>query len=564
MPWTIYRYILRDLLWILTLATTVLVVVIGVAIAIKPLQDGMLGPLGLLKFVLYTIPTVVGFALPFAGAFATTLVFARMATDNEITACRASGLGFHVVLLPVLTLGLVLAPSMYYLSNWVVPEFFKKTERLLERDLIRLLVSNVKQGHPFKIDDLLIYADAVHEVSLAHQADPVPGVDSQRLLVLQGVAVAQLDRAGRVRSDTTAQRADVLVYHAGGDAWVKIHLTHAMHYDTSSSGNWTYSESIHFQDIRLPSLTRNKPKFLSLPELRELNRHPERYDQVMQRKQQLVNRMAAEQIARALMSNAASAPAAEGDGATTAWAGRGVTLLGGSAGEHYVIRPGSVASRVGQGVQLTAHGGRPVRVDYYVGGMVAHHYEAREAMIRIDSSHDEPAIRVELLEATVLDARLSDRRTQRSALRLPWMRWPQPVRAPLAQLPREQLLELAQQSYADVEPVQAELSALMTRIGRLGYHITAQLNQRAASALGCALVLLLGALLSLRMQGRLPLVVYFWAFLLAVVSVVIVRSGENLITDVRTPLWIGVTTTWAGNLIVLAVCAALGWRLMRT
>ena len=94
MPWTLYWYILRDLLKLLALATAVLVLVISAAVAIKPLSDGLLGPVALVKFILYTMPTTLQFALPFGAAFASTIVFNRMAADNEIVACSASGMSY--------------------------------------------------------------------------------------------------------------------------------------------------------------------------------------------------------------------------------------------------------------------------------------------------------------------------------------------------------------------------------------------------------------------------------------------------------------------------------------
>src|SRR4051794_40448386 len=115
MPWTLYRYILRELLRVLALSGTVLVVLVGFAVAIKPLSDGMLGPWSLVKFVAFTIPTVVGFVLPFAAAFSGTMVFSRMAADNEIIACRASGMSYPTMMLPVFALGLVLTLSLFFL-----------------------------------------------------------------------------------------------------------------------------------------------------------------------------------------------------------------------------------------------------------------------------------------------------------------------------------------------------------------------------------------------------------------------------------------------------------------
>ena len=161
MPWTLYRYILFDLVKLLALTTLVLVLLIAFAAAIKPLSDGVLSPAALLKYVVYLVPTMLPFALPFAGAFAGTLVFSRMTSDNEILACSASGMSYWTILMPVMTLGLVLTLSMFYLSGFVLPRFYQGAERMLQKDLIHLLISQVERGQTAHMKDWALYARAV-------------------------------------------------------------------------------------------------------------------------------------------------------------------------------------------------------------------------------------------------------------------------------------------------------------------------------------------------------------------------------------------------------------------
>jgi len=100
----------------------------------------------------------------------TTLTFGRMAADNEVTACSASGMSYARILAPIAALGLVLTMGLFYLSNFVVPGFYRAAAQTLENDLMSVLVTQLNQNRPFtEIPGIVIYADS------ARQYDPPPG-----------------------------------------------------------------------------------------------------------------------------------------------------------------------------------------------------------------------------------------------------------------------------------------------------------------------------------------------------------------------------------------------------
>jgi lipopolysaccharide export LptBFGC system permease protein LptF len=548
MPWTIYRYILLDVIRLLLMATMVLVVIIALAVTVQELQEGLLGPLGLVKFIAYTMPTTIGFALPFAASFASTLVFTRLVADNEITACRASGISYRSLLLPLLFLGLVMTLSLFHLSNWIIPTFYKAAQRMVEQDVIQVLVTQLSKGRPFKRQNMVLYADGVRDGPPPEGLAAGMDIEPQRLISLQGVAVGQLDDEGKLRSDTTAERADVLVYRARGQTWVKIHLLNTLYFDATGDRNGAYSQSLHLQEIALPNPLRNRTEFLSWPELRDLERQPEQYDSVAKARGQLVTAIAQERI----LARAA--------GELASRAGKGLTLLGLGSSEYYVIRP-HLAERRGDALRLTGSASQPVVIDYFAQGQAVYHYEAELATIDVDSSGPEPRVRVELRVATVRDARLADRRTQRQSLRLPWMRWPTPVQQDLVQMSTPALRQFALEQHRHDKALQKPVTVLNKAISRLGLRVTAQLHQRAASAVACTFVLLLGALLSLKLQGRMPLVVYFWSFLMAAGAVIIIQGGGQIVTDGS--LAAGLAVLWAGNLLLLSVCSVVYFKLAR-
>src|SRR5690606_21767810 len=90
-PITVWTYI-SVWLWRLVLLTAgILVTVLAFAAAVKFLAEGRLGPLDTLRFMLYSMPPMLEYALPFAGGLAATLTYHRFASDNEAVACQAGG-----------------------------------------------------------------------------------------------------------------------------------------------------------------------------------------------------------------------------------------------------------------------------------------------------------------------------------------------------------------------------------------------------------------------------------------------------------------------------------------
>jgi lipopolysaccharide export LptBFGC system permease protein LptF len=125
-----------------------------------------------------------------------------------------------------------------------------------------------------------------------------------------------------------------------------------------------------------------------------------------------------------------------------------------------------------------------------------------------------------------------------------------------------QLLALGAE-YRDQPVVRAAQQRLDHAIRKLIRKILGQLHSRAAAAVNCLLVLLLGAVLSLKMRGAMPLVVYFWTFLLAALSVIIVQSGRTLMERADTGLVLGLIVLWSGTAMLAGATSWLHLRLRR-
>ena len=544
MPWTIYRYILRELLRVLLLATGVLVVVVGFAAAIKPMSDGLLSATGLVKFVFYSMPTVLGLVLPFAAAFASTVVFVRLVADNEILACRASGMSYFSLLLPVIVVGAMLTLGIFYSSHFVVPRFYLLAQKQIEKDLIGAIVKQVQRHQTIKMGKLIIYADAADDTQ--KPVWPEGEVQPERMLLLDGVAVGRLSGSeGKIAREGTAQRAEVFIFRFpdSNQTYVKMWLRNVVMYEEDAQ-HLIAVDRTEVPPFPIPNPFKDRLSFLGWHDLQRLSKRPENFDFVRERKESLVKAMATEQTLRFLESalkNSTVTP---------------LSLRASGINERFEIRASKI-ERNGNQLRLIAQGDTPVRVDTFAGALPWRRYESKLTTLSVgfDEGSIEPRVSIELTDAMVFDARTTQRGTEQAHLTLPRGWWPKPIYAPLAKEESEALLKQARSNYADDQVVSKQADLLEAGRLKLGRRIVAKVHERAATAVSCVLVLTLGALISLYLRGKMTLVVYFWSFLLAILAVIIVHGGENVMGDLSQSMMTGKILLWSGNAILLAAIA---------
>jgi len=550
MPWTLYRYILGDLLRLLAISAAVLLLEVSAATAVKPLSEGLLGPQNLLKFVIFTSPSMLQFITPFAGAFAATVVFCRLKNDNEILACAVGGMSYRAVLLPVLVLGLLLTATLFYMSNWWAPRFYRNRQEMLMTENPRLLLELVGQGRPFRLRNYTVYADMAQEGKIPEEArqQEVPPV---RRLLLYGVAVGQYDDKGAMRSEATAELADVYLFRHEGKAYVTMRLQDVVVY-RPADGSLLASKEVRIPRQRLvgPMDLEDQPRFLSWPELHAQPGNPDRFEKVRTARRALYAAMVQQRILDE-MRRSLRRPG-------------GTVELAVEGRERYRLS-GAPTAEATEGLVLAASGSEPVRVEDMVGPSVRRTITAQKAKITVelDDPEPDPQVAIELSEAQVRDRR-SGATTGHQELVLPRGQWPQAVLAELAGAPSATLIEAARsQPYRDDEVVGQRLEKLEVTIGQYLQRGLAQLHERAATALAALLVLLLAAVLGIRQGGGMVLVVFFWAFLTATVVVFIIEGGHELATRREAAVEPGRAVLWGGDVRLGAGVGYHYWRLAK-
>jgi lipopolysaccharide export system permease protein len=162
MVFTLHRYIFRELLRVFILATVGLTLILSLGSILRPVQEYGVGPRQVLDILLYFMPITLTFVLPMAALFASALTYGRFASDNEIDACRASGIGIFTLIYPGLMLALLVAIVNLLLSFHVMPYFVHRASKSLKADAKQILFRNLQRRGFYSLPPekrYLIYAD---------------------------------------------------------------------------------------------------------------------------------------------------------------------------------------------------------------------------------------------------------------------------------------------------------------------------------------------------------------------------------------------------------------------
>ena len=174
MAFTLQRYIFRETFKVFVLTTVALTLIMSLGSIVRPVQEYGVGPRQALHLIGYFLPIGLTFVLPVAALFAGALVHGRLASDNELDACRASGISLLTLVYPGLILAIIVAIANLFLSFNVVPYFVHLGEKSIKADAKQILFRNIQRRGYYRLPPdqrYLIYADQANE-----QNDMLSGV----------------------------------------------------------------------------------------------------------------------------------------------------------------------------------------------------------------------------------------------------------------------------------------------------------------------------------------------------------------------------------------------------
>lgn len=560
MLWTLWRAILIEFWRLLLLSAAVLVTVMAFAATVKPLADGKLTADQAIRFMRYAALPMLAYTLPFAAGFAATLTYHRMVDDNEITAAHAGGISHRRLLAPALASGLFLAGALWYINDRVIPRDLMAMERLITRDLARIMVNSLRQGEAARIGNTEIHADVVEQV----RVEPDSPVRERYLLA--GVAVVETDSAGQVSIDGTARRAWIQLLPVWalapadreriGDQAENAVIISLNDVTIYRNGAPMSADPLVLPAIPIANVFRDNPKFRSGRELRDIHDHPDKINVVDRQRVALARILAAyRSFADFSRELAAARPLvlSTPDGSTVRVLGSGLE----SEGSRWAIRPVresglveiEITTREGRRDRLTAAAARLAIQSPAENDPLADRSFAGASRFALDVS----GVRI-LGSGTGAGTEIAQT-TYRDL-------WPagDPMPATLA-LDSEGLLELARTEHPDAGPdlpVTRAIRQLEHEINRLRNKIVAKRHERWAQSVSCIVMIALGAVMAMHLRHTTPLIIYLWSFFPALASIILLEAGGQT-TGSRGV--IGLPLLWSG-IAVLTFLTVIVYRRM--
>jgi lipopolysaccharide export LptBFGC system permease protein LptF len=265
MVFTLHRYIFREVLKVFCLATMALALMMSLGSILRPVQEYGVGPGQVMHLMFYFLPITLTFVLPMAALFATTLIYGRFANDNELDACKASGISMLSLVYPGFVLAVIVAIANLLLSFYVMPMFVERAEKSFKNDARQILFRNIQRKGYYTLpgeNRYRIYAD---------NAD-------LKTDTLFGVVAAETGDAAGIKKIITAERASVIFnpHERFNEVRITAYNTHQMGSDEDAgfSAQWL-SLSTEFG-----ALLGDDVKFKKIDELKQIRSDPMLFDPV--------------------------------------------------------------------------------------------------------------------------------------------------------------------------------------------------------------------------------------------------------------------------------------------
>jgi len=540
MVFTIHRYIFRDLLRVFVLAAVALALTVIPCMLVGPIQKFGVGPKQVVHLLGYFIPIILTFVLPMAALFAAALVYGRFAYDNELDACRASGIGLLTLIYPGLCLAIIVAIVTLILSFHIVPAFVHRAEKAIQGNVKQILFRNIQRKGYYTLPDgeFRIYAD---------QASPDEDT-------LGGVVVIESEGAD-ITKLITAQAAKI-VFADIGKSYNKVTVVAREAYQVDKEGRQAYfrqlpvsgrfesllADSIKFQKI--DQIKRIKVDMLSFNPIRKL---------AFKIRAQLAAELLAEQITEAITG--------EGTGYYEFIAADRIVML--SAGRCVTKTPDT--SKKARDKPPTIELTHTVKLSEYdrVRQDLISHWESERGILKLEDNQIGSLLEMVLYNPAWRQGSGLKGLAQQHVVKN--IAVPQTIKEKLTSdnlLPK--LLDV-RSILPTASPGLIRLQDNLAReIESTTNEISSEIHSRLVLGLWCTTLVLIAIALGIIFKGGHLLSAFGTSSIPAAVLVVFILAGKDLTKNPAVPATVGIMVMWSGLIILSVLTIAVYHKLLRT
>src|SRR5579885_3434376 len=129
------RYVIFEVVRAFSLALLTMSSIFVLFMVAAQARDIGLEPKDIVELVPYVIPSTLPYTIPVSLLFAVTVVYGRLAGDNEIIAIKTAGVSVMKVLWPTFHLAIALSLALLVLSGTWIPNCTHQAKMVLFKDL---------------------------------------------------------------------------------------------------------------------------------------------------------------------------------------------------------------------------------------------------------------------------------------------------------------------------------------------------------------------------------------------------------------------------------------------
>ncbi len=544
---TLHAHLGRELAKVTGMALAAFPLVMTILAIIEPLRDEGLGGAQVLPLIVITLPLMMSMTLPIAALFAATIVYGRFSHDNELTACKASGISTISVLKPALALGAIVTIVSLVLSSFVIPRMIKLGETVVKADVRSIVYRELQATSGYKLhgQGIIVHADSVNEAENK----------------IRGLVVVHFEDPDNVRV-IAAPTALVKFTKNGRKDWVVFQLIRA---GMVSGNDFSFIETTADKLTReLPTFLKEEPSWYSWAKLMRTLQDPAENSKIQAKlgeiRQELCHDMMARGIAKVINA---------GGQYTELKAKQGLFSYQISA-PRAAVRKSEKSGKSGTVNLLTSQNGDGRKVEVLVRrrGKPYQRVTANSGSVTayVSELDDKPFVTIELVDDVSVvslfgsEADIPQKRPRWTVGQLPV---PESLIADAKKIPLREICERAGE-LTDDENIIAKVTYLKdTAIQQLVGEIRSEMHMRLAYGLSCFLMVAMGAALGLMFRGGQIVTAFALSSIPASLMIIMMLMGKQMVSNRDVPMYLGLMAIWGGVALLLAADAVIYQRLAR-
>jgi lipopolysaccharide export system permease protein len=173
------RYVLAEVVRSFLLAVLAMTIIFVLFMVMAEAAKLGLSPRDIMTLVPYVVPSTLPFTVPVSMLFAVTVVFGRLASDNEIIAIKTAGRSAWTVVWPAVLTSAVLSGALMFLSAGFIPESTHQAKLAIFKNFEDAFYKWLKvdrefnnPGWPFliKVQDVDVETRWMYQATFKHRA----------------------------------------------------------------------------------------------------------------------------------------------------------------------------------------------------------------------------------------------------------------------------------------------------------------------------------------------------------------------------------------------------------